>query len=343
MIERDRKRVLVAFSGGIDSCAAVGILRGMGYEVEALTIDMLGDEALLHNARERAEQLSIKLHVYDGREVFEQEIVHDFIFEYLAGRTPAPCTRCNTLIKWELLARVADELGIYYIATGHYFRLEERSGRYYVSRALDPIKDQSYYLWGVRQELLERALTPMGERIKAEVKKSSDIKRESMGICFLHGRHYTDFICDRCGDMNGGDVIDSQGDIAGRHNGIARYTIGQKRGEGIPAGVRVTEIIAENNQIKVDLNETLFKRKLHIERCNFVDVDEITQIESSNLTVMVRGLGLNPEGGAKISITKYGAMVELLDDSAWAAAPGQPVVLYSGNCVVGGGYLIKAE
>lgn len=341
MMERARDRVLVAFSGGIDSCAAVEILRAKGYEVEALTIDMMGDEVMLQNARESAERLAIKLHIYDARDFFDQEIINDFASEYLAGRTPAPCTRCNTLIKWELVARKADELGIYHIATGHYFRLEEEDGRYYVTRAIDPIKDQSYYLWGVSQELLARAITPMGEKIKAEVKKDSPIKRESMGVCFLRGKHYTDFICERCGEMKAGEVIDNQGNIVGQHNGIARYTIGQKRGEGIPSGVRVTEIIADKNQIKVDLNETLFKRKLHLERCHFVDFDKIN--EYNDLTVMVRGLGLNPKGGGKISITEQGAIIELTEDTAWAAAPGQPIVIYSGNRVVGGGYLTYAE
>lgn len=341
MIERDRNKVLVAFSGGIDSCAAVEILRGKGYDVEALTIDMMGDNAMVQNARESADRLSIKLHIFDGKEIFEQEIINNFISEYQSGRTPAPCTRCNTFIKWELVARKADELGIYHIATGHYFRLEEINGLYYVARALDPIKDQSYYLWGVRQELLARAVTPMGDRIKSEVKKESHIKSESMGVCFLHGRHYTDFLCERCGKMIEGDVVDNQGNIVGRHNGIARYTIGQKRGEGIPSGVRVTEIMATKNQIKVDLNETLLKRNLHIDNCHFVDSSEITK--SNNLTIMVRGLGLNPKGGAKVSIKESGAKIELLEDSAWAAAPGQPIVIYSENRVVGGGYLDYAE
>ncbi len=330
-------RVLLAFSGGIDSCAAVQILRDKGYEVEALTIDMIGDVRMLDGARECAERLSIPLHIVDGRQIFQREIIDNFTSEYLSGRTPAPCTRCNTLIKWELLAQKADELGIYHIATGHYFRLEEERGKIFVTRAADPIKDQSYYLWGVRQELLARALTPMGEQIKEEVKRESVIKKESMGVCFLQGAHYTDYICAHCGEMAKGEVIDKKGEVVGEHNGVARYTIGQKRGEGIPAGVRVTEIIAAKNQIRVDDNKTLFTHKLHLNNCHIIDDNP------EQLSVMIRGLGLNPQGRATITRTDSGATIELLDDTAWAAAPGQPIVLYSKDRVIGGGYLTYAE
>lgn len=337
MIEIEKRDgVLLAFSGGIDSCAAVGILRDMGYYVEALTIDMMGDKAMIQSAKESADRLSIKLHIMDGREIFEREIIGNFTSEYMAGRTPAPCTRCNTLIKWELLARKADELGIYHIATGHYFRLEEENGRFYVTRALDPIKDQSYYLWGVRQELLARALAPMGERIKEEVKRESTIKKESMGVCFLRGTHYAEFLCGRCGELPSGEIVDSDDQVVGHHNGIARYTIGQKRGEGIPAGLRITQIIAKKNQLRVEVNERLFTRKLYLENCHLVDPS--IQI----VKVMIRGLGLNPQGYARVVASGPELCVELLDDTAWAAAPGQPIVLYSENRVVGGGYLIRA-
>ncbi len=338
---KESKRVLLAFSGGIDSCAAVGILQNMNYEVEALTIDMMGDETMIQNARKSAERLSIKLHIIDGREMFNREIIDNFTSEYMAGRTPAPCTRCNTMIKWELVAQKADELGIYHIATGHYFRLEEDHGKYYITRAIDKIKDQSYYLWGVKQEILSRVVTPMGEQIKEEVKRDSAIKKESMGICFLRGRHYTEYLCQQNGEMREGDIIDASSKVVGRHNGIARYTIGQKRGEGIPSGLRVTEIIAKENQIRVDLNEKLFTKKLYIDNYHFVDSDLLSKYD--DLTVMIRGLGINPKGRAKVTINKDIATIELLDDSAWAAAPGQPIVLYSKDRVIGGGYLVSAE
>ncbi|MFI3303154.1 MAG: tRNA-specific 2-thiouridylase [Rikenellaceae bacterium] len=333
---RNRK-ILLAFSGGIDSCAAVEILRAEGYSVHLLTIDMLGDEAIMSQARDSAERLGLKLDVVDARELFEREIIGNFVAEYVAGRTPAPCTRCNPLIKWELLAKRADELGIFHIATGHYFRVEEYNDHLYVSRGVDPRKDQSYYLWGLREEILRRVVTPMGALIKDEVRASSVIKRESMGICFLRGCHYTEFIEDRCGKFAEGDIVDESGVVVGRHNGLARYTVGQRRGEGIPEGMRVTKLLGGTNQICVAPNERLYTKHLHIIECHFINPAEVAS--SQNLTVMIRGIGRNPEGRATLTFTDYGAMIELIDGHAWAAASGQPVAVYIGDRVVGGGVL----
>ncbi len=335
-------RVLLAFSGGIDSSAAVGILRREGFDVEVMTIDMMGDEALVVKAASAAERLGVKFHLVDGRELFSREIVDDFVEEYLSGRTPAPCTRCNTLIKWRLLVECADRLGIHYIATGHYFRVEEHRGLAYVRRGNDPKKDQSYYLWGVPQEALSRAVTPMGELIKAEVKLGSDEQRESMGVCFLGGRPYSEFLCSRCGELAVGEVVNTSGEVVGRHNGIARYTIGQRRGEGIPSGLRVVGLDGERNVVTVGDNRLLFHTRLIVDSCYFVDPEEV--VSSTEVSVMIRGIGLNPEGYASVKVIEStssdGVTAEItLSNPAWAAAAGQPVVLYIGDRVVGGGYL----
>ncbi len=333
--------ILLAFSGGIDSCAAVEILRAEGRRVHLLTIDMLGDQALMSQARTSAARLGLELHTFDARELFEREIVANFIGEYVAGRTPAPCTRCNPLIKWKILVDVADQMGIYHIATGHYFRVVEFNSHHYVSRALDPRKDQSYYLWGVSEEILRRVVTPMGDRIKEQVKAASILKSESMGVCFLRGRHYTDLLERRCGDgcrgLVAGDVVDVSGAVVGRHSGVARYTIGQRRGVGIPDGLRVTAIESSRNELRVGKSEELYTDRLEIEECHFVDGEEL--FASRDVTVMIRGIGRNPEGRARLVATPVGATIELLDCKAWAAASGQPVALYIGDRVVGGGIL----
>ncbi len=334
--------ILLAFSGGIDSCAAVEILRRDGYTPHAMTIDMMGDEAMLQQARESATRLNIPLHVVDGVDLFRREIINNFTNEYMLGRTPAPCTRCNTVIKWELLRRTADELGIYHIATGHYFQITQHNGFHYVTRALDPRKDQSYYLWGVSQDILRRAVTPMGQQIKEVIKQQSKIKRESMGICFLAGRHYADFLCSECGEIAHGEVVDTAGEVVGMHNGIARYTIGQRRGEGIPEGLRVVGMDAPQNRVIVGVNSLLYHKRLIMDESQFVDAEEVTS--SSEIKVMVRGIGLNPEGFASVTIIDEsearGITAEVnLSDAAWAAASGQPVVLYIGDRVVGGGVL----
>ncbi len=340
-----KKRVLLAFSGGIDSCASAEALRAEGYDVELLTIDMLGDEAFVANAQRHAERLSLPLHIIDEVRLFEQEIVEYFTSEYIKGRTPAPCTRCNSLIKWRLLAREADRLGIYHIATGHYFNREEYLGHIYVARGLDPRKDQSYSLWGVEEQTLRRVITPMGGVIKAEVKRESPIKVESMGICFLRGQHYTDFIAARCGGFEAGEVVEKESGevdsykVVGRHNGIARYTIGQRRGEGIPSGLRVTGICGAKNRLFVGENRLLYQTRFDIVDCHFIDPEEV--FSSTKVEVMVRGIGRNPEGYAHLTARPNGGATIHLDGGAqaWALAAGQPVALYIGNRVVGGGYI----
>ncbi len=331
------KEILLAFSGGIDSCAATQILQSQGYTVTLLTIDMVGDEAMVNQAKSSAERLNLPLKIVDARELFEREIIGNFVSEYSSGRTPAPCTRCNPLIKWKILSETADSLGIYHISTGHYFRTKEHQGHIYVSRALDPRKDQSYYLWGVSEAILRRAVTPMGDRIKAEVKETSHIKKESMGVCFLRGCHYTELLQERCGELTEGDIVDTKGCVVGRHNGVARYTIGQRRGEGIPEGLRVTAIDATQNQLRVGLNEELYTDCLEIEECHFINPEEL--FSSNRVSVMVRGIGRNPSGYATLSPTLRGAKITLTDDRAWAAASGQPVALYIDDRVVGGGAL----
>ncbi len=337
--------ILVAFSGGIDSCAAVELLRTAGYTPIAMTIDMVGDRGAIDQARDSAERLGVELHIVDGRALFQQCVVDNFVSDYTSGRTPAPCTRCNPNIKWRLLARRADELGIYHIASGHYFMVEQLEGRYYVVRGDDPRKDQSYYLWGLSQEILARVVTPMGDRVKEEIKKSSFVKRESMGICFLRGVHYGEFIRSRVGECSGGEIINGNAEVVGRHNGLYNYTIGQRRGEGIPAGTRVVELCADTNQIRVGDNSELFHSTLIVGECNFVDEQEV--MSSAEVSVMIRGIGVNPSGFAKIVVCRdekgsTTAVVEL-SDPAWAAAEGQPIVFYIGRRVVGGGYLLSKE
>ncbi len=332
-----RERVALAFSGGIDSCAAIGILQSEGYDVVAVTLRLLDNESVVESARKRAAELGVAFDVMDMREEFQRLIIDNFTDEYISGRTPAPCTRCNPHIKWSAMERYADAHGIEKFATGHYFAITEHNDRLYVSKARDPRKDQSYYLWGLSQSTLTRALTPMATRIKEEVKATSSLKRESMGICFLDGCHYSDFIEQQCGKQPFGEIIDQFGEVVGQHRGLAHYTIGQKRGEGIPSGRAVVGMDAANNRIIVGENSALFSRRLLMSECNFVDINEALTAE--NITVMVRGLGRNPEGYAKISPAQNeGNYIIDLDSPAWACAAGQPIALYIEDRVIGGGY-----
>lgn len=332
-------RVLLGFSSGIDSCAAVEILRSQGYTVTALTIDTTGDQTVLKQAQQRAAKLGVEWRVYDAREVFKREIIDYFCSEYMAGRTPAPCTRCNTHIKWRILAKVADEMGIYHIATGHYFSITKLGDRYYVTKGVDERKDQSYYLWGLSQEILQRALTPMGGMIKSEI-KSDNKQRESMGVCFLQGKPYGEFITSQGYDIRCGDVVTRSGDVVGRHQGIALYTIGQRRGVGIPEGLRVVDIDADKGNIIVGRNFELIKKKLYINNCNIVDIRELLQ--SADITIKIRGIGRNPELPVTVKPCDEGYVITAQDE-VYAPAKGQPLVFYRNNLVIGGGIVVDFD
>lgn len=334
------KSVLLGFSGGIDSCTAAEILRQEGYRVVALTIDTMGDNDMLYKAETKARDLGIEWRCYDARESFRRDIIDYFTTEYQQGRTPAPCTRCNTLIKWRILEAVANAESIDHIATGHYFNIVERNGRYYVAKGLDPDKDQSYYLWGLSQHILSRALTPMGTRIKSEVKERFSDKSESMGVCFLRGRHYADFLKDEGVAMTEGDIVTHDGCIVGTHNGIARYTIGQRRGAGIPEGLRVIDIDTERNRLVVGDNRLLLKHIIRISGCNIVDIDEL--LSANDITIKIRGIGLNPTLPVNIESMGEGYTITT-EDAAWAVAKGQPLVFYRNNLVIGGGIIVDFE
>ena len=332
-----KQSVLLGFSGGIDSCTSALRLMAEGYHVVALTIDTMGDEAMLHKARTKAEEIGAEWLMYDAREEFKREIIDYFCQEYAMGHTPAPCTRCNPLIKWRTLLNEANRLGIKQIATGHYFNIERRNERYYVTKGVDESKDQSYYLWGLSQEILSRAITPMGNAIKSDVKQAFKDKSESMGICFLSGLPYAEFLCNRGIDMPDGDIVTRNGEVCGRHNGIARYTIGQRRGVGIPEGMRVIGIDATHNHIIVGDNELLFHNQLHIAHCNIVDEEEL--LSAKDITVKIRGIGRNPQLPVSVEATHDGYIVKT-QDPAWAPAVGQPLVFYRNNWVIGGGIVV---
>ena len=339
----NRGRVVVGFSGGIDSATACSSLLEEGYDVTALTLDTMGEESMLLRAEESARRIGVKHVVLDVRAQFKKQIIDYFIRSYALGRTPAPCTMCNPLIKWYFLEQYADTIGAEYISTGHYFNIEVEAARYYVCRADDPKKDQSYYLWGVSQRQLSRALNPMGGRFKQEVKQSFADKSESMGVCFLAGASYREYLTQHCPEVvKRGEIVTRSGEVVGYHDGVAFYTIGQKRGLDIDLkDVAIVDIDAEANRLIVGKNEDLFHAKLEVESCNIVCEEEF--LSSPDIQVVVRGIGRNPEGYIKsVEPTADGYRL-MLENPAWAPAVGQPVVFYRGRRVIGGGVLKAFE
>lgn len=342
------KRVLVGLSGGIDSFMTALLLKKRGYEVVGLNL-LLWREETDEPLAALCRRLGIPLQYYDGRALFRERIVKSFIQDYLQGRTPNPCTLCNATVKWELLCRAADEQGIGKIATGHYVRIRQEGQHFYVFKGKDPVKDQSYFLWGIKEELLARTLTPLGEYTKAEIRQLAVEegyewlvqKKESMGVCFLQGGNYREFVALQAGvkiEM-GGPICNIRGEIIGRHTGLLNYTVGQKR--GIPSedgqALYVAELRPDKNEIVVDRKEKLFRTILEISSIHFVKEEDL---EQGGVEVKVRGLGQNPAGEAWVYRMENGNLRICLSSPAWALAPGQPVVLYRQERLLGGGILV---
>lgn len=349
--------ILVALSGGLDSAAVVLLLRRQGYNPAGLYIDMLGSSSERERAETTAARLGIDLTIEDVHAEFQQQIVQHLLSQHDLGVTPAPCSRCNPLIKWSVLARVADRLGIEHIATGHYVKVVRHGARCHFARGVDPSKDQSYYLWGVNETLRRRAVTPLGDYTKAEVRAMlaewgySEIsaRRESMGVCFLGGVGYGDFLR-RNLQLTPGEVCDIDGNAVGEHQGYQLYTIGQRRGFDTAVAGSVIGVEPALNRVIVGSDQQLLSSTLWLHDWIFepnepIGPTEAAEIASSedNVTVMVRGVGRNPKGTARVEVDGDSLVVRLLHDTAWAAAAGQPVALYVGECVVGGGILARAE
>lgn len=324
----------------MDSCAAAANLRADGWSVTALTLDMTGTERITAEARRRAGEMGIPIIIKDVREEF-RAITSYFVDSYATGRTPAPCTLCNSLIKWPLLISEADRLGIRSIATGHYFNITHHNGLLYVSRADDRSKDQSYYLWGLPQSTLERIITPMGHLFKSDLKRAEPQRRESMGVCFLNGTTYGQYVAGcRPETLRPGEIVDTQGRIIGRHDGIAFYTIGQKRGlDTAVKGMCIVGIDAAGNRLIAGDDSMLYHSTLEIDNCNIININEL--LSADDIEVVIRGIGRNPASYARsIELTDTGVRVSL-GSPAWAPAAGQPAVFYRGSRVIGGGIVEK--
>ena len=334
-------RVLLGFSGGIDSVKAVEVLKSKGYDITALTIDTMGDKEFTDCAKLKAKELMIPIIIEDAKSEFNDKIIQYFTSEYNIGRTPAPCTICNVEIKWKLLLSVAKRECCDFISTGHYFKIKEIDGIFYVARANDPIKDQSYYLWGLTQEILSKAITPMSTLIKSEFMSTlpkHNLTKESMGVCFLRGESCCDYLKNRCGEsISDGDVIDSNGDIIGRHNGFQLYTIGQKKGVNTAIKGCVIGINSKENQLIWGNNSELNYLNLEIGNYNIPNINDLKKV----ITVKIRGYGHNPTLPIKGVLIAENRAHITLNDPAWAPALGQPVVLYCDDIVVGGGILEK--
>ena len=354
----------MAMSGGIDSTMASLILHEQGYEVIGLTMKTwdyassggnkkeTGCCSLdsINDARQLAVDCGFPHTILDIREEFDGFIIDNFVDEYISGRTPNPCVLCNTHIKWEALLKRADMLDCKYIATGHYAQVHENNGRYVVSKGLDNSKDQSYVLWGVKQECLKRTLFPMGEYHKKDIKqmaidkgyKALAEKDESYEICFIPDNDYRGFLKRRVEGLEervkGGKFITADGQEVGTHDGYPFYTIGQRK-LGVSLGPNPTYVIGinpENNTVVVGTKEELKKQEMLIRDVNYLKYEKID--DGMQYLVKVR----YKHKGEMATITNNGKNLKILFHKRVSGiAPGQSAAIYEGDDLIAGGFIMK--
>lgn len=379
MIE-ENKRVLLGMSGGTDSSVAAMRLLEAGYEVIGVTFrfyELNGSTEYLEDARNLAERLGIRHITYDAREIFARQIIEYFVQEYLAGRTPVPCTLCNNYLKWPLLVKIADEMGVFYIATGHYAQNIQLNETFYITYATDSDKDQTFFLWGLKQDTLNRMLLPMGDITKAEARawaaehgfRKVATKKDSIGVCFCP-MDYRTFLKDwlvRNGQMSvsnseasinnsqtsgsdkqtwsgrirRGRFVDEKGNFIAWHEGYPFYTIGQRRGLGIHLNrpVFVKEIDPENNEVMLASLSSLEKTEMWLKDWNLVNQERT--LGRSDIIVKIRYR--KQENYGTITVTSDHLLHVQLHEPLTAIAPGQAAAFYGDGLLLGGGIIVNAR
>jgi len=305
----------------------------------------------VEDARRVAHKLDIPYYVMNFKKEFRQCVMDYFVEEYLQGRTPNPCIACNRYVKWEALLERSLRIGADYIATGHYARLQRLpNGRFAVCRSVTEEKDQTYALYNLTQEQLSRTLMPVGAYTKEEIRAIAEAaglpvahKPDSQEICFVPDDDYAGFIAREAGERvpPPGNFVDGQGNVLGRHKGITHYTIGQRRGLGLPMGERVfvTGIRRDTNEVVVGKNEDIFTRTVVCDRLNFMAVDDLKG--PARVLAKIR---YNHKGEyCRIEKLPDGKVLCSFEEPVRAAAPGQAVVFYDGGYVLGGGTILGTE